>query len=316
MRYYILPKRYFLILILIIVAMMGMMVVADLITSGKPWDLTVIIESPWTNTLAENIYETLFFAIIILILYSAGVYFIVRKIQDEVSRFTAVRIFLAILIGLAFFFVLISWVEDPGQIALIIGIIWGALLVSLRDLIQNMVGSLILLFTRVYRIGDRIYIRGVYGVVMDIGVFRTTLMRLDEKTGDRPTGKITTVPNGVLFREVVTNESRDLSFTNDEIRLTLPLSADIEKARAILLSVIQKHTGDVRERAIREIERLGERKFLPDLDVEPVISVQIDRQQILVIANYCTDARRGPEIKNGIVQEISGLIPGIMEAGR
>jgi len=36
------------------------------------------------------------------------------------------------------------WVDDPKEIVLVIGIIWGAIFVALRDLIQNMVGSLIL----------------------------------------------------------------------------------------------------------------------------------------------------------------------------
>lgn len=314
MRPYVLPKRYFAILFLIILAMMGVMVLAEYLSAESLGpELTIIIESPFTNPLLENIFETLVVAILILILYTIGVYFIVRKIQEEASRFAAVRIFTGLLLALAFFLAMLGWVDNAGQIALIVGIIWGALLVALRDLIQNLVGSLVLFVTRVYRIGDRIFVRGVYGVVMDIGVFRTTVMKLDEANADYPTGKIATIPNGVLFREVVTNESRDLSFTSDEIRLSLPLSADVRKAGDLVLSVVQKHTGTVRETALKEIERLGEKKYLPAFDGEPALSVQFDRQQVLVVVKYLTDSRRGPEIKKRIVEEISALVPGITE---
>jgi small-conductance mechanosensitive channel len=294
--------------------MMGAMILAEILASEDAGpDVTIIIESPFANTIFEQIFETLLIAIFILVLYTVGVYLIVRKIPDDVSRFTAVRIFSAILLALGLLLGMMVWVQDPGQIVLIIGIIWGALLVALRDLIQNVVGSLMLLVTRVYKVGDRIQIKGVYGIVMDIGVFRTTLMKLDEESGDHPSGRITTVPNGILFREMVTNTSRDLSFTEDEIRITFPFSVDIQKTRVLLLDIVQKHTREVREQAEREIEKLSDKKFLPDFGTEPTVFVHIDRHQILMVVKFFTESRRRSEIKNHIVEEISRLMPGITE---
>jgi small-conductance mechanosensitive channel len=314
MRSPVLPLRYFLLLFLIIVAMMGALILADIVSSQNVApDITIIIESPFANKIVEQIFDTLLIAILVLILYSIGVYFIVRKITDEVSRFTAVRIFSAILLGLGLLLGMMVWVEDPGQIVLFIGIIWGALLVALRDLIQNVVGSLILLVTRMYRVGDRIQIKGVYGIVMDIGVFRTTMMKLDEESGDHPSGKIITIPNGILFREMVTNTSRDLSFTEDEIRITFPFSVDIQKTRTLLLDIVQKHTCEVQQQAVQEIEKLSDKKFLPDFGTEPTVFVHIDKDQILMVVKYFTESRRRSEIKNQIVEEISRLIPGITE---
>lgn len=293
---------------------MGAMILAEILVSENVAPkVTILIESPFANTVVEKIFETLCIAIFILVLYTLGVYLIVRKIPDEVSRFTAVRIFSAILVALGLLLGMMEWVQDPGQIVLIIGIIWGALLIALRDLIQNMVGSLILLVTRMFRIGDRIQIKGVYGIVMDIGVFRTTLMKLDEESGDHPSGKITTIPNGILFREMVTNTSRDLSFTEDEIRITLPFSVDIPKTRTLLLDIVQKHTREVQQQAVQEIEKLSDKKFLPAFGTEPTVFVHIDKHQILMVVKYFTESRRRSEIKNQIVEEISKLIPDITE---
>ena len=317
MRSPVLPWRYFLLLFLIIGAMMAAVVLVDFATyENLTPHLTIIINTPFVNPLYEKIFETLSIAILILILYTIGVYFIVRKIPDEVSRYTAARIFSILLIGLGLLLGMIEWVQNPVQVVLIIGIIWGALLVALRDFIQNLVGSLMLLISRMYTIGDRIHIRGMYGIVMDIGVFRTSLMKLDEESGDHPSGNITTIPNGILFREVVTNTSRDLSFTSDELRITLPFSADIGKTRELILGIVDRHTRDVQEQAEREVERLGNRKYLPDFSAKPALSVHIDRHQILVVVKYYTDPRRRAEIKNGIVQEVSQVIPGIIEVER
>lgn len=142
----------------------------------------------------------------------------VHRIPDEAARLTAIRIFMAVMIGIGAMLALAIGIEEPGQILLILGIVWGAIFISLRDLIQNFVSSLTLLMTGEYRIGDRIRIRNIFGFVMDISILRTTLMELDRESGDSPTGEIVTIPNGILFREVVINTTRHLSIVTDEIR--------------------------------------------------------------------------------------------------
>lgn len=308
MRSYVLPLRYFLFLFLII----GLMILAEIVASvNVAQHVTLIIDSPFQNPIVEKIFETVIIAIFILVLYTVGVYLIVRKMPDEASRFTASRIFITILLALGLLLGLMEWVQDPGQIVLVLGIVWAALVVALRDLIQNVVGSLTLLTTRMYRIGDRIQIRGVYGIVMDIGIFRTTLMQLDKESGDHPRGEIVTMPNGVLFREMITNTSRDLSVTGDEIRISLPFSADLQNARKLVLDVVHKHTIEIQEQAAKEIEKLGDKKYLPAFGTQPTVYFHIDEYQVLMVVKYFTDSCRRSEIKSRLVEEISGLIPGI-----
>jgi len=174
-----------------------------------------------------------------------------------------------------------------------------------------MVGSLTLLVTRMYRIGDRIQIKGVYGLVMDIGFFRTVLMKLDRESGDHPGGEIITIPNGILFREMITNTSRDLSISGDEIRITLPFTADLQNARKVLLDVVHRHTGEIQVQAAREIENLGHKKYLPSFETKPTIYLHMDDYQVLMVLKYFTSSSRRSEIKSEIVEEISRLIPGI-----
>lgn len=221
MRSTIVPLKYFLILVLLLIGV----IIVDEFTGGslKP---------------VASMGNTVVFTLLILVMYAIGASLIVRKIPDEASRFTALRIFMTIMIAVTVSLIMLFWIDDPGQIVMTLGIIGGAALIALRDLIQNVVGSLMLLVTGMYRIGDRVRMRGVYGLVMDIGYFRTTLMELDHDAGDLPTGEIVTVPNGILFRETVTNTSRHISVISDEIRITLPFAADLGKARTILGTVI------------------------------------------------------------------------------
>lgn len=293
------PLRYFLILVLILFGI----IIIDMITGETLKPLA-------------NIGTTVLFTVFILIVYTIGVSLIVRKIPDEASRFTALRIFMTILLAIGAFLVMLAWTDDPGQIVITLGIIWGAMFIAMRDLIQNIVGSLMLLITGVYRIGDRVRMRGVYGLVMDIGFFRTTLMELDHDAGDRPTGEIVTVPNGILFREMVTNTSRHLSVISDEIRITLPFTADLEKARAIVSDVIGRHTAEIEERAAQEIEHLGEKKYLPLFETRPTINLLVSDRGIVLIVKYITASEERAAIKTRIVEDLSQHLPGILEIGK
>jgi small-conductance mechanosensitive channel len=290
------PLRYFLILVLILLGI----IIIDGMTGGslKP---------------IASMGNTLVIVMLILVAYTFGVSLIVRKIPDEASRFTAIRIFMIFLIAIGAFLALTVWIDEPSQIVLALSIVWGAAVISMRDLIQNVVGSLTLLITGIYRIGDRIRLRGVYGLVMDIGIFRTTLMELDHESGDRPTGEIITIPNGILFRETVTNTSRHISVISDEIRITLPFSADLMKARSALEETITRHTSEIRLRADREIGELSERKFLTGFETRPTINLLLSDWGIVLIAKYITVAEDRAAIKTRIVEDLSRHMPGIME---
>ena len=114
----------------------------------------------------------------------------------------------------------------------------------------------------------------------------------------------------------VTSTSRDLSFSEDEIQVTLPFSVDIQQARTLLQDILQKYTREVQKQAVREFERLGEKKFLTAVETEPTVFVHIDKHQILRTLKYYTESHQWSEIKNQIVEEISRLIPGITDVDR
>jgi len=298
MRSSALPFSYFIVVVLIFVSVIAI----DLVTSG-------------TISLFTPLLDTLGIILIILVAYTAGVAVLVHRIADKSSRFTAVRIFMTVLLGIGAFLALTAWINDPTEIVLTLGVIVGAVFIALRDFIQNMVGSLMVLVTGIFRIGDRIQVRGVYGLVMDIGIFRTTLMELDPEADDHPTGEIVTIPNGIIFKENVTNTSRHLSVVTDEIRITLPFSADLEKARDVLVSTIRKHTPEIERCAKDEIGKLSEKKFLHSFDVEPVVNLQMSDNGVVFILKYFTTSKDRAAVKTAIIRDVSARIPEIKDTG-
>ncbi|MBN1431146.1 MAG: mechanosensitive ion channel [Methanomicrobiaceae archaeon] len=298
MRSPVLPFSYFIIVVLIFVSVIAI----DLVTSA-------------TVSLFTPLLDTLGIILIILAAYTIGVAVLVRRITNESSRFTAIRIFMTILLGIGAFLALTAWIDDPKEIVLMLGVIIGAVFIALRDFIQNMIGSLMVLITGIFRIGDKVQVRGVYGLVMDIGIFRSSLMQLDPEAGDHPTGEIVTIPNGIIFRENVTNTTRHLSVVTDEIRITLPFSADLEKAREVLVSAIRNHTMGAETLAAEEISRLSDKKNLQSFEVKPIVNMQLSDHGIVFILKYFTAAKDRSEIKTAIIRDVSARLPEIRDTG-
>jgi len=90
------------------------------------------------------------------------------------------------------------------------------------------------------RVGDRVQISGINGDVLEIGLFKMTLMELTgDGYGQQPSGRAVIFPNSVVFQQN-SNFFRQLpgsSFVWNEMRLTLSPDSDYRLAEKRLSDV-------------------------------------------------------------------------------
>ena len=86
-----------------------------------------------------------------------------------------------------------------ASVAALVGAAGLAISLSLQDLLKNVVAGIYILMEQPFRIGDRISVKDVTGVVQGIEL-RTTLLRTDEHLQ-------VVVPNNTVLNEIITNRS-------------------------------------------------------------------------------------------------------------
>jgi small-conductance mechanosensitive channel len=86
-----------------------------------------------------------------------------------------------------------------ASLVAVLGVAGLAISLSLQDLLKNVVAGVYILMEQPFRIGDRISVKDVTGVVQGIEL-RTTVLRTDEMLQ-------VVVPNNVVLNEIVTNRS-------------------------------------------------------------------------------------------------------------
>ena len=112
-----------------------------------------------------------------------------------------------------------------------------ALALAARPTIENLIGGLMILADRPYRVGQRIKVRSHDGIVQQIGI-RSTKIRL-------LSGPQLTIPNEEMARVEIENVSRRQSIKRSEniaIRYNTP-PEKVEKAVDIIRNILDDHEG-------------------------------------------------------------------------
>jgi MscS family membrane protein len=147
---------------------------------------------------------------------------------------TAIRVSLVVV-------AVLFWLDNIGLkvSTLLAGLGVGGLAVALaaQDTLKNLLGSIMILLDKPYRVGQRIFVKGHDGVVEEIGL-RSTRMRL-------LTGHQTTIPNDEMAKidiENIGQRPHIRRLANIGITYDTP-PEKIEKAVELILKILDNHEG-------------------------------------------------------------------------
>jgi small conductance mechanosensitive channel len=140
------------------------------------------------------------------------------------SLFNAAIVSLGVLITLALLGLaplVASMLTAAGVAGIIIGF-------AVKDVAANMISGMLLLADRPFSLGDMVSAGSVQGTVEKIALRSTRIRSVD--------GPVVTVPNSVIAANAITNFTVNPN-RRFETLWTLPLDADVDAARQILLQV-------------------------------------------------------------------------------
>ncbi|MDX1450194.1 MAG: mechanosensitive ion channel, partial [Acidimicrobiia bacterium] len=123
-----------------------------------------------------------------------------------------------------------------------LGLLSAGIAIALADVLKNMAGFLFILVRRPFRLGDRVEIGGQIGDVVDIRVFRFSMLEVGNWVhADQSTGRIVHVPNGLVFTQPLANYTEGFEFIWHEIPVLVTFESDWRKAQDIVQSALEEH---------------------------------------------------------------------------
>jgi small-conductance mechanosensitive channel len=215
-----------------------------------------------------------------------------RAVKDAKTRYTFKKAVFIISVVVLCFALIRVWVDDTQSLVVSYGILAAGLAIALQDFFRNFVGGIMITLSGMFRVGDRIEAGGVIGDVMDIGIFNTTILEIRGWVdGDQPTGRISIIPNGFAISGSVHNYTKDHNFIWDEISLPITYESDWKEAAVRFYEVLRRETEELSRVADAEIERIGEKYYLPRKVTEPAVFLSVTDNWVMLDMRYVTDVR-------------------------
>ncbi len=105
-----------------------------------------------------------------------------------------------------------------GSMALALGL-------AAKDLLNDLIGGIVVLFDRSFQTGDRVAVGGHYGEVVSIGLRSTKLVTADDS--------LVTVPNSVMLSSTVSNSNAGALDCQVVVDIYLPGHVDLSQVESI-----------------------------------------------------------------------------------
>jgi len=202
--------------------------------------------------LIVGIISTLVGAFLIVTLFNALISRIEKRGDLEKGKLVHMRRFFQIIIYTTAGFIILS-ILDVDVTGMVAGLGVGALVIGfgLKEIIENWVSGVLIMWGKTYAIGDVIRVGDLTGKVTDIAL-RTTKL----KTYDR---NEIIIPNFVLMQEKIINLTGGSQESVASITIAIDYTADAEKAKSIIENILKNHKSVIfnlnRKREIRFIFR-------------------------------------------------------------
>jgi small-conductance mechanosensitive channel len=130
---------------------------------------------------------------------------------------------------------------DLRVFATVMGFAAAGIALALQNVILSFAGYFYIGGRFGIRVGDRIQLVGISGDVLEIGLFKLTLMELtNDANGSQPTGRIVVFPNSIVFQPNGNffNQLPGSNYMWNELRLSLAPDCDYRLAEQRVVEVI------------------------------------------------------------------------------
>lgn len=251
--------------------------------------------------------------VIVVFLVLAAAYVLYRIVDKQIRGHVAdpekrhryrkrvaytVAIVIVALLAVVFF-------ERLRGIGTFVGFIGAGLAIALREYLAAFLSWFYIVGQRNVSLGSRIEVGGVRGDVIDIGVFKLTLVEVaGEGLGEQSSGRLVTVPNFKILTDPVFHFTAGSPFVWDEIEFTVTFESDWERARQIVQEVgneiFEPHRHEV-EAGFRQLE--SDYAFRYGVTT-PIVYTSVSENGIRLRLRHLTHVRRRRDNRDVISRRI------------
>jgi len=209
-----------------------------------------------------------------------------------------------------FFFIAIlilgrTWFEGFQSVATFFGILSAALVIALKDSVADLAGWIFLMWLKPFTTGDRIEIAGVSGDVVELRIFKFSLMEIGNWVdADQSTGRVIHIPNHKIFTESIANYTADFPFIWNELPVRISLESNWIKAKKLLQTIAGRHSANISDQDKQKLRRDGRSYLITYRILTPTVYTDVKDFGIVLTIRYLTDPRTRRKTEQMIWEDV------------
>ncbi len=197
----------------------------------------------------------------------------------------------------------------PSQISTILGLATAGLTVALQSFILAFFGWFILMGKNGIRVGDWVEINGVAGEVVEINLFRTTILETRSwAEKGHPTGRRATFINNFAVTGQFFNFSTVGQWMWDEISVSIPASPETYSKVALIHKAVLEETQQGAELAEQEWKRVPRKNGLSDVSASSSVNMRPAASGVDILVRYVTRASERLEVRNRLYERVIDVL--------
>jgi len=228
-----------------------------------------------------------------------------RKLPDAKTQYKWRKNMTYIAVFIGFLVVGRIWFEGLQSLATFLGLLSAGLAIALRGPVTDFAGWIFLLWRKPFDVGDRIQVGDVKGDVIDIRVFKFTLLEIGNWVhADQSTGRVIHVPNHLVFDDSLANYTSDFEFIWNELQVLVTFESDWKKAKHILQDVTDKHLKDYVKEAQNQVSRAKKSYLIHYRYLTPTVYTDVRDSGINLTIRHLSNPRRRRSLGEAIWEDI------------
>ncbi len=258
-----------------------------------------------TPLIQKNFFTSLVIILILWLLRTIVMSIVLRRVEDVRLRYRWRKTSKGVAAAFGVVLVGSVWFEGIQYLASILVVAAVGLLIALKDVVTAIAGWFYIIWRRPFNVGDRIQIGDHAGDVIDVRIFKFTLMEIGNWVdADQSTGRLLHIPNGLVLSEVVSNYSSGFQYIWNELPVMVTFESNWTKAKTILLEIVTKHAQHSSEAAQKRIQEASRRFMIFYSVLTPTVYTSIAESGVLLTIRYLCEPRTRRGTSETIWEEV------------
>ena len=199
------------------------------------------------------------------------------------------------------------WIDYLKNFMTLITFVSTAITLSIKEIIFNFFAGIYIRTSKVFSLEDRIEVNGLKGDVVNINRTGFDILEIsDRENGEQSTGKIVHVPNAIVFTYPVKNYVKAFKYVWDEIKVKIPIDADITKTKKELYKIINKNSvvKNIPKKMKSEVNESSAEYRIYFNNLDPIIYVEVVDGAVEVFMRFLVHPKKQRNVENSIWLDI------------